>query len=308
MKIHALEIPDERKDQLHWLENYLAGIDLSHLVSELRVVHDSPGFVSLDEIMGDQLPEVLESGLSSLEDWRLRLLLRNPECLFELQEQILLEGSAYWQQLSKGQTVDVDTGFDSLRLAETMNTGVAERTMEAAVSRPTVSWDANRSGSWYRHPLVVSLATAAAILMVAGALKYIQRDHGQAGIAMNQPWGWDRPGALALERTPVAYINRLADSAEEWFDQRPETVGQLATRLVEMRKACSTLILAEHPSLGDEDRRWLKGKCRLWAETLDSHLIAVEDGRSVSEVREAADRTVTQLVSALRERANHLVA
>jgi hypothetical protein len=101
-----------------------------------------------------------------------------------------------------------------------------------------------------------------------------------------------------------AYLNRLADEGDEWFAKRPEDAASLAKRLNEMRQGCSTLILATHQPLKNEDRQWLVEKCRAWAKNFDQQLADLEQGKDPALVRSEIDTTVNRLVKALRERAN----
>jgi hypothetical protein len=103
-----------------------------------------------------------------------------------------------------------------------------------------------------------------------------------------------------------AYLERLADSATEWYQERPDDPDDpvaLARRIGDFRQGCSVLILAEHEPLPAEDRKWLAEKCRAWAAKLDSHLAAVEAGEDPRKVRAGVDETVRNLVEALRQRA-----
>ena len=91
-------------------------------------------------------------------------------------------------------------------------------------------------------------------------------------------WGWNRPGALPQDLGPGEYLNRIADAAAEWFNQRPEGPIDLARRLGELRQGCSVLILSPHKPLSAQDRTWLVEKCRAWAAKLDAHLVSLEGG------------------------------
>jgi hypothetical protein len=95
----------------------------------------------------------------------------------------------------------------------------------------------------------------------------------------------------------------LAAASQEWFKKRPETALELARRIGQFRQGCSTLIVAEHKPLPEDDRKWLRERCRAWAEKFDRHLAALEAGEDVEKVREAMDATVNQLTKALRDRA-----
>jgi hypothetical protein len=115
-------------------------------------------------------------------------------------------------------------------------------------------------------------------------------------------WGWDRPGALAVDLNAPEYLNHLADGANEWFKKRPETRQDLEQRLREFRRGCDTLIAAPHPQLSDADRDWLVERCRVWSGKLDQHVADLQTGTELTRVRDAADETIRKLIQALRDR------
>ncbi len=116
-------------------------------------------------------------------------------------------------------------------------------------------------------------------------------------------WGWSRPGALPDDGSAPAYLNQLADAAEDWFKTRPAEPAALARRIGEFRRGCDVLIRAEHKPLPAVDRDWLVTKCHAWAGKLDAHLASVRAGEPPLKVRAEADQTVRQLIEALRQRA-----
>src|SRR5437868_494885 len=102
MKLVALEIPDDPADLPGWLEGQLLGFDLAALVAELEAVQPpgpKPG-ATLPKILGGEREAVLDRGLAALPPERLRLLLRRPRLLLDLQELVLVEGGARWQELA----------------------------------------------------------------------------------------------------------------------------------------------------------------------------------------------------------------
>ncbi len=120
--------------------------------------------------------------------------------------------------------------------------------------------------------------------------------------------GLEPSRALPQDLGPGAYLNRIADAAAEWFNQRPEGPIDLARRLGELRQGCSVLILSPHKPLSAQDRTWLVEKCRAWAAKLDAHLVSLEGGTAAPKVRDEADATVDKLIKALRERASALAS
>ena len=109
--------------------------------------------------------------------------------------------------------------------------------------------------------------------------------------------------ALPNDKPAPEYLNALADAGMEWFKKRPENAPDVARRINQFRQGCSTLILAPHKPLSDEDRKWLVERCRVWAKKLDDQLVALEQGADPVEVRTEVDGIVNKLVDALRDRA-----
>ncbi len=68
-------------------------------------------------------------------------------------------------------------------------------------------------------------------------------------------WGWNRSVVLQNPVPPAAYLDKLADAAEEWFKQRPNDPMSLAQRNGEFRQGCPKLSLTEHSSLAPDDNQ-----------------------------------------------------
>lgn len=295
MRLIAPDIPNDPAGLPGWLDRHLVGLDLAALVAELEAVHGpapaSP--VELDQVLGARRDAILEQGLVALPADRLRMLLRRPTLLLDLQELILVEGGPYWQGLGQPSAEHRDL-IERGRLGlETYLTEKAGASSHRPDVRPMTS-----SVAWYRRLWVVGLAAAAAVLaLVVVYERAARRVPPAAG------WGWNRPDALTGDVTPSDYLNRLADAAGEWFKKRPDDQVALARRIAEFRQGCSVLILADHKPLSVDDRTWLVEKCRAWAAKLDAHLAAVKAGRDPLQVRAETDETVDTLIRALRDRA-----
>jgi hypothetical protein len=286
MTLLVTNIPEDTAQLARWLERHLVGLDLGRLVAELNAVHRRAGGEepSVTEALRGHLERVYAAGLGALPRPLLRHLLTHPALLAELQELVLTHGGPYWDQVGRDDpavTPHVELGRARLGLR------VQPSTAEHGVA----------GLPWYRRASFGSLATAAALLLAVGAWERLRPAPAAQG------WGWDRPGALAAGVSREGYLNGLADAAEEWFKKRPETPSDLAKRLAQLRQGCSALLLSDHPPLPEEDRKWLKERCRKWAAKFEAQLAAVESGKEVQEVRAEADATVNQLVKALRERA-----
>jgi hypothetical protein len=123
------------------------------------------------------------------------------------------------------------------------------------------------------------------------------------GVALASGWGWSRPDALPQNLSRDAYLNRLADGAQAWFNKRPADRVDLIQRITEFRQGCAVLIQSPHKPFPADDRVWLVGKCRAWEDKLGTLSAAVESGEEVDKVRGEADETINKLIAALRQRA-----
>jgi hypothetical protein len=291
----AMTIPDDAADLPGWLESHLVGPDLGRLIEELRAVQGKgPPLRSLDALLGDRTTAVLERGLSVLPRQAIRELLRFPDLLLDLQTLVLVEGGVYWSDLPVAAEFAqiADRGWERLQAV-----------LHPAGVIPSRTQPASRPGLLRRFlPYVLtSLATAAAVLV---ATPFTRIPSPRAPEQSQAPtWGWQKADALPQDLDRTAYLNRLADEADEWFGKRPTTPMQLAQRLGEFREGCSVLLLSEHRPLPEADRTWLKDRCQAWAKKIDSLLVRLEETGTVEETLEGTDTVVRQLTKALRERA-----
>jgi hypothetical protein len=144
------------------------------------------------------------------------------------------------------------------------------------------------------------VALTAALALVAGFVGGREWQVRQPTLASE--WGWNHTEAMGRDLTREAYLGRLAETANEWFQVEPTTAADMAARVAEFRQGCSRLLLTDHPPLGKADKEWLAERCRKWSGKFDEHLAALERGADVKQVRYAAGETVKKLVAALKER------
>jgi hypothetical protein len=295
MRLVAFEIPDEPTELPAWLESQLLGFELAALVAELEAIHGDlgPNALPLDRLLGSDRGAMLERGLSALPLDRLREFLHHPRRLLDLQELVLVEGGAYWQNLSTG-------GQESARLGAAMWRRLHDLMTAGGATTPTVPTPcaSTRRNLWR---LVAVPATAASLL---AAILVYQRSHEPAEtIASAGKWGWLRPDAFPQELPAPQYLNRLADEAAEWLKKRPDEPVSLARRIAEFRQGCTALLLAEHRSLSPHDRQWLAEICRQWASDLDKYLAEVENRVNPLLVRAKVDETARKIAKELRDHA-----
>jgi len=279
MTIYALEIPNDDAAVPRWLEQQITGPDLQQLVAELRAVESAEPAPDLNQVLGASLDQMLEQGLGILSAEQRTMLLAHPELLYELQELVFASGGDYWlNQL----THDSDR-----RAAQTVWPKI-QKAIE-----PTAT---PASGAMNRRNVIVALLTMAAVFLIGF--------FAMNSLSGPSPYGWNKPGVFEVALEKPAYLNHLADRANEWFDTKPETADQLASRMKQFRESCDKLIAAKHLQLNDDDRAWLKERCGVWAGKIDASLAKLNaDPSQLKAVNAEMDETVNKLMGALRERA-----
>jgi hypothetical protein len=277
MKLIISTVPDEPAELATWLERQLTGPDLECLIKELTAVHgQETAPSSLAEALGEDLSVALGRGLGGLPANKLRMLLRHPRLLGELQDTIVESSSPYW-----------DARFDHPELKRIAD--AARESSTKFVARPART-------PIYRRPWFVSLATAAVVIVAVFLAN--SRERAASG------WGWNKPGLMTAVNNRVDHLNALANAAEEWRSRPKSTTDELRKSLQEMRDGCTSMLAAAHPQLTPDDRAWLMDKCVAWGTKLDRHLADLQTGRPVEAVRREADGTIEALVQALRARAS----
>lgn len=285
-------MPDDPTRLARWLDAQLVGDRLIDLVEELTVVHAATkSVVTLRDLLGERIDSVVDSGLANLSVDALRSLLRNPQLFLELQEIVYLDGGEYWKQIARPQSL--------------MNRGVESwGTISSRLpnSLPIVSLNVAKSSGrkWYKY-FAVSIATAAVVLLSIVFVEQFRPKNEPNFATIN--WGWAKPNGLPKNLDAKGYLNSLADTAQEWSNQKPDTPSTLAKRILEFREGCSVLLLADHGALPEVQRTQLKDRCRKWAAKLDASLARLEAGEDVTKCRSEVDSTVQSLIEYLRNEA-----
>src|SRR5262245_16905875 len=213
MNLVVATIPEDPTELADWLERRLVGLELDGLVAELTAIHrPTTSGLTVRELLGPKLDQVRESGLACLSREQIRHLLTRPSLLLDLQEEVLSKGGTYWDQLAHTLPMvylKVEQGRKRLPGAE-------------SASRPTARPALPAREPWYRQTWLACLATAAAVLVVAGT--WIMTRPAPTTTA----WGWQRPGAIQDDVSASAYLDNLADGADQWFKKKPEDAQALA--------------------------------------------------------------------------------
>jgi hypothetical protein len=295
MKAIVTEIPDPAQWPM-WLEKRIIGIDLYDLVVGLQAIQklrkDDKNAQNLDQICGSQLDQVYQEGLSCLSTDQLRCLFENPDRLLELQEQVLIHGGSYWDQ------VEPDEDTKKAR-AESLNQ--ARLALEQKASSPGQVEVAARKKSFVQsnwHWL--ALAASVAFLIVSWSQFPTESGGG---------WGFDKSGLLTAQVDGKTYLEQLASAAGAFQKKVPDSREATLQRLTEFRVGCKKLIDAPNEQLTNpSDRKWLVDKCRDWLVKIEGHIADLEQGnKQWEDVLKEATQTADRMESVLREKSTEIV-
>jgi hypothetical protein len=298
MSLILLDMPGEPAELVRFLEEKIARPKLSQLIAELqaaRAALDLPEDKSspdLDRFLGQQRQQVLEQGLSGLNEDEIQSLLRFPQLMWDLQDLILDEGGNYWLEL-------MNRGVERTTLPSEIITTLAGRKSAPTPRMPQADHQSHSSVS---RSWTAVLATLAALLLAMVGYQVLTTPK-------EPTWGFSQPGVFDKTMDSPAYLNHLAEVAETWFKKRPDSKVLLAKRLSEFRIGCTQLLAAEHAPLSSEDREWLLERCQKWISKIDGHLADLQgDDKTFSTIQQEADATIESLQKTLRERAEGLNA
>ncbi|MEI8017231.1 MAG: hypothetical protein WCH39_03475 [Schlesneria sp.] len=299
MKLPALDMPDDPQLIPGWLERHLMGVELGELVAELEAVHgpaESP--TTLDKVCGKEFSQILEHGLSVLSREQVHCLLKQPDLLLELQEQVLIHDGSYWTSIpvEPELVTAVQQGWQRLSSELGLSADILPvpgRQSSHDIAGTTVQ---HSSTNFFLHGRRMA-ATVAAVLLVSIGLWMFQKPHQQS-----LAWGWNRPGTFVADVDAEKYLDRLAERADEWRQRPHDTPDQLRNDLKDVRNACLTLLDANHDPLPLVQSDELKKRCRKWLGKINDHLAALDQGDNLLEVRQQADDTMDKLVTAIRNR------
>ncbi len=284
-----LTMPDKHRDRARWLEKMILSPELGQLVQELSLLSTDSEPATLDRTLGNRKQLVINKGLGILSEAEMHQLLAHPNLLLDLQLEVLLSESKYWNQIEGSPQPRSVVQQSEQKLCEALKLE-KERTkrplIRAEDKRPRVTWVA-----W-----MTSIAASIALFVL------LWNFFPLGGGGQPKSWGWNRSTALNRTETGSEYLLRLASLAKEWHKVKPERAQGLARRLIQFRLGCSRLILSEHPSLSADDAKWLKEACLRWASDLDQALTLIEKGKLIAG-RAKANTTVDRLIHALEKRA-----
>ena len=220
----------------------------------------------------------------------LQRLLRQPDLLLDLQNLILHEGGSCWDRLAKEDAdLNEQVERDRRRVA---GSAPSRHTWQTSPSSRDVLSSAD-----VRRPGDRGCGLGAGLRPRPGGLAALGTKRHE-GEFLGGRLGLGSLSAIPASGSGSAYYDKLADAADEWSHDRPESRPDLARRLGEFRVGCSLLLLDPHEPLkkheGEED--WLVNRCRRWAARLDELMATTDAGEEpVDKLRAEADELVRRV-------------
>ena len=336
MNVISLTIPLDQTLLHTWLEHQLTGVNLAQLVAELSAVHSGGGGLNFHQICGEKLPEILLVGLRALQPNHLAMLLQNPAALQELQLEIFVAGSPYWEQL-------VDSSPAGRLANELTQATFIQKILSHAVVKnpasfspdppefPTDVCDSHSlcvpakisspvsskiHGHRHRHRqffLAFSVLSAVAVACLLLIVMQPPENLGNSPVAQavqtgnpipNTAWGFLRTGLLDAPVEESEMLQQLAEAAEDWFLQDRSDIPRLRVALVNFSLGCQLLIDAPLPRFSAEKRVLLRERCRAWKKNLDQIIAEIDQDpyASHSALQTRSDEVIQKLSGALQRR------
>lgn len=282
MTLNSLNLPEDRQLLAEWLEELICSEHLTQTAlewEELADVREVSSSLTLAELAGEQLAEIVENGLKGLPEEDLRQLLTQPAAMLELQDRVLSHGSQYW--LKRIQGAPDDSTWE--RLQDQLGEPFAVRMPVETKSRSSRRfWSAMGS----------VLAIAACLILGFWVIQPPAKPTG---------WGFNAPGVLESSRSEAELLETLANATHSWFNKRPENREDLALRLKQFDAGCQELLAAELAPLTPKTRQAVSDLCKKTRNEIAGYLAELQQGSDPSAIRDAADQTVTTLEETLRQ-------
>lgn len=278
----ATELSDDRVTSPKLLEQRLFATDFPEFVAAL-IAYRGNGDRTLESIVGNNLPGIMEQGLSVLAAGQIRSLLDNPRVLPELQDRVFDDGGDYWVpiiaaakhragvDLSVDLSVITEHHFTPIQPTPVQSNAVVELAAKVDPSPAT-----SRSSVWQ--------ALAAGILIAIGLYGY-EIVRGRMDPASADPIAFATP-AVAGPLENGELLRHLAAGLENLQgDDRDEAT--FATRVSQCNEAC-LLTMRTTGRMPAGVRKNMEVACQKWllemAEISSSSLPLAARSKSLNEL------------------------
>jgi len=310
-----MTVPDDPAEIPRWLERRVMAPDFGLFVAELQAHFPAEANAPCQALFNRWLPVALAEGFDSIPLNALSQLLRHPAELAAVQERIVVDGGAYWDEVAEQSDEligAVENGRQSLDRIFAANTA-STRAKRSSPPKSSTAMKATPSGALkqehgrgYKLWAYVSTGIAACLVVALGLLAF--REPAEIRVPKAQiAWGWGKPTGLAADQSNAkSYLNKLADNVEEWSLDRPSDRSGVGMRISELRAGCTRLIHSAYGPLAADDKKWLLDHCREWAKKFDEHQQQLDGGADPILVRSEMDETVRTIAAALRDKAKQI--
>jgi len=305
MSLLTFDLLNSQTDIVDWLENQLTGENLPDVVAELVGWNVAASqATSLNELLGDQVPGIVEGGLTEEQS---RKLLSAPRLLIDLQEQICLHGGAYWQNagaigesgFSSGMGTSIPPNLDRL-----LGFLESQESPVNSSSEPSVKSSKPRNAAVRWVPQLLAM-----VLLIGFAALLFNRG-GEVKTALNSDWGLNDLKKLRSISSGPEYLDSVAVAMSDWIGQPPVDARDGAIRIQQLIDGCQNLIAAEELSrspLDPETQKWLHTKCTAWIGKFSEELALINQKPDAwPEVSEHMKTKVEKAVATMREQAAKL--
>jgi hypothetical protein len=304
MSLVALNLPENTHDWPDWLERQLVGLELRSLVRQLELIGAEPAGTSLtrlnlDAILGDRRDALLASGLSSLNETQIALLIRHPRVLIDLQELIFEKGGEYWGNVER--TPDHESLFirEKQRLSQAFADSLLHaddpKIIESTLPKPTDASQERQTrtvDSRHRTWLLLAAAIAATLLVALLPSFTAQREKGRF---------FAHRGLLTTPLKDSEFLRQIAQVISSDWDSNSESKETLKKQLIDFRDSCDVLLAASLPQLDTTVAAELKKRCQLWREKIVKNIDQLASNTPFKEVQSDANATIEKLTKFLNE-------
>src|SRR6185437_6595880 len=219
--LRTMTVPDDPAELPRWLERRVMAPDFGLFIAELQAHFPAAENAPCQPPFNRWLPIALSEGFDSIPLNALSQLLRHPAELAAVQERIVVDGGAYWDQIAEqsDELVEaVESGRQSLDRIFAANT-TSTRGKRSSPPKSSTAMKATPSGALkrgygrgYKTWAYVSTGIAACLVVALGLLAF--REPAETRVPKSQiAWGWGKPSGLATEQNDSkSYLNKLADN------------------------------------------------------------------------------------------------
>ena len=225
MNLEVLDMPEEPTQLAGWLEQRLAGPDLPTLADDLSAFREAPAGTApavrraAGRMAGAGTGGWAEAGAAG--SGAAAAVLAGAAARIArvgVHARRALTGTGCWGRTAASKTPS-NTADSGSRPPFPPRARPERQAAPTPVVLPLRKKPSGRRTGW-----VLGLAAAAAVVVLAvGISRYFPPSAPPAKPAAlaSHAWGWNRPGVLDSDGPPDAYLNRLADAAEEWSAEKP---------------------------------------------------------------------------------------